>query len=325
MIKVIYNKTCGRCVQSEPLTSGMVGQPIELEYSPDFDGLALTAVFTNGKTTVDVLNPGNQCMIPHEVLDTVGTLVKVGIYAVKGDELVIPTIYAHIGVVLKGADPNGGISEGPPLPVWAQTQAMIGNLNALETEAKENLVLAINEVKNTTDGKQDIISDLEAIRTGAAKGATALQSVPNTYRTAAAQDVIDSGLSDRVSAIEGKEADWNGKYSKPTDGIPKTDLEPAVQTSLDKADTALQEHQSLAAYRTSAEQNIIDNTKQDKLIAGENITIAADGKTISATGGSDIETIESQLVDIPSKLSQLTNDAGYLTLNTLPKYDGSVT
>ena len=65
--------------------------------------------------------------------------------------------------------------------------------------------------------------------------------------------------------------------------------------------------------------------KQDKLIAGDNITIAADGKTISATGGSDFETVESQLVDIPSKLSQLTNDAGYLTLNTLPKYDGSVT
>ena len=80
MIKVIYNKTCGRCVQSEPLTSGMVGQPIELEYSPDFDGLTLTAVFTNGKTTVDVLNPGARCMILHEELDTVGAPVKGGSY-----------------------------------------------------------------------------------------------------------------------------------------------------------------------------------------------------------------------------------------------------
>ena len=116
------------------------------------------------------------------------------------------------------------------------------------------------------------------------------------------------------------------KYTKPDGGIPKADLANDVQASLGKAETALQEHQSLAAYRTAEAQNIIDNGKQDKLIAGENITIAADGKTISATGGgSDIETVESQLVDIPSKLSQFTNDAGYLTLDTLPKYDGSVT
>lgn len=33
---------------------------------------------------------------------------------------------------------------------------------------------------------------------------------------------------------------WNGKYSKPSGGIPKTDLATAVQTSLGKADTALQ-------------------------------------------------------------------------------------
>ena len=156
MIKVIYNKVCGRCVQSEPLTSGMVGQPIHFEYSHDFDGLTLTAVFTNGKTTVDVLNPGNQCVIPHEVLDPVGEVVKVGIYAVRGNELVIPTIYAHIGVVLKGADPSGDVSADPTLPVWAQIQALMGNLSDLNTEAKNNLVAAINEAAQTGSGGASI-------------------------------------------------------------------------------------------------------------------------------------------------------------------------
>ena len=37
----------------------------------------------------------------------------------------------------------------------------------------------------------------------------------------------------------------NGKYTKPADGIPKTDLASDVQTSLGKADTALQTHQSV--------------------------------------------------------------------------------
>ena len=155
MIKVRYSKVNGRCMLREPLTSGMVGQPIHFEYSHDFDGLAITAVFTDGKNTVNVVNPGNECVIPHEVLTTVGAIVKVGIYAVRGDELVIPTIYAHIGVVLKGADPSGDVSSDPTLPVWAQMQGIIGDLNALDTQAKENLVLAINEVKQATDTKQD--------------------------------------------------------------------------------------------------------------------------------------------------------------------------
>ena len=53
--------------------------------------------------------------------------------------------------------------------------------------------------------------------------------------------------------------------------------------------------------------------KQDKLIAGENIIIAADGKTISATGGTEI-----------TKTSQLENDSGFITLNDLPVYNGEI-
>ena len=145
MIKVRYSKVCGRCMLREPLTSGMVGQTIHFEYSHDFDGLMITAVFTDGKNTINVVNPGNECVIPHEVLTTVGATVKVGIYAVKGNELIIPTIYATIGTILKGADPNGDESIEPSLPVWAQTQALIGNLENLATASKDNLVAAINE------------------------------------------------------------------------------------------------------------------------------------------------------------------------------------
>ena len=205
MIKGIYNKVCGRCVQSEPLTSGMVGQPIHFEYSHDFDGLAVTAVFTDGKNTVDVVNPGNECIIPHEVLTTVGAMVKVGIYAVKGDELVIPTIYAHIGVVLKGADPSGDVSIDPTLPIWAQTQALIGNLSQIETETKDSLVAAINEVKHTVDNKQDkliagenitIAADGKTISaTGGGGGASLTDDdiIDALYETGFINPVTDSG------------------------------------------------------------------------------------------------------------------------------------
>ena len=159
MIKVRYGKVNGRCMLREPLTSGMVGQPIHFEYSHDFDGLAITAVFTDGKNTVNVVNPGSECIIPHEVLTTVGATVQVGIYAVRGDELVIPTVYATIGVVLRGANPNEGSSGSPTIPMWSQIQEIIGDLNDLETEAKNNLVAAINEAAQTGSGGDASMTD----------------------------------------------------------------------------------------------------------------------------------------------------------------------
>ena len=159
MIKVRYSKVNGRCLLREPLTSGMVGQPIHFEYSHDFDGLTLTAVFTDGKNTVNVINPGSECIIPHEVLTTVGATVKVGIYAVRGDELVIPTVYATIGIVLRGANPNEGNSGSPTIQTWQQIQEIIGDLDDLETEAKNNLVAAINEAAQTGSGGDASMTD----------------------------------------------------------------------------------------------------------------------------------------------------------------------
>lgn len=59
-----------------------------------------------------------------------------------------------------------------------------------------------------------------------------------------------------------------GTYSKPSGGIPKSDLASDVQTSLSKADTALQQHQSLSAYRTASAQDTIDGA-QDTAIAAK--------------------------------------------------------
>lgn len=55
-----------------------------------------------------------------------------------------------------------------------------------------------------------------------------------------------------------------GTYSKPQNGIPKTDLESAVQASLDKADTALQTHQDISGkLDTSKVKNAQSTTAGD--------------------------------------------------------------
>ena len=59
-----------------------------------------------------------------------------------------------------------------------------------------------------------------------------------------------------ATTVEGALTEINGvakaKYSKPGDGIPKSDLAAAVQTSLGKADTALQSHQTIKALDTTS-------------------------------------------------------------------------
>nr|DAG32962.1 MAG TPA: hyaluronidase [Caudoviricetes sp.] len=59
-----------------------------------------------------------------------------------------------------------------------------------------------------------------------------------------AQKGVDDAATAQAAA-EAAQNTANAKYTKPTDGIPKTDLASAVQTSLGKADTALQSHQTV--------------------------------------------------------------------------------
>ena len=238
----------------------------------------------------------------------------------------------------------------------------LGNLGNLTTTAKTSLVAAINELKSGAAVTEQTVSgwgftkntgtyskpaggipktDLaSAVQTSLGKADSALQAVPSTYRTASAQDTIDSGKVDKVTgkglstndytaaakakvdaipaspkytdtvyddtavknrltAVENEVAGigagssfsgsyndltdkpaipeavteqtvsgWGftkntGTYSKPAGGIPKTDLASAVQTSLGKADSALQAVPS--TYRTASAQDTIDSGKVDKV------------------------------------------------------------
>ena len=145
--------------------------------------------------------------------------------------------------------------------------------------------VAASELAEGLANKQDIISDLATIRSGAAKGATALQSVPSSYRTAAAQDVIDSGKQDIISDLA------------------------TIRSGAAKGATALQSVPS--SYRTAEAQDVIDSGKQDKITSTNKLAYSL----ISGTP---------TIPTVPTNVSAFTNDAGYLTLATLPKYEGVV-
>lgn len=57
------------------------------------------------------------------------------------------------------------------------------------------------------------------------------------------------------------------------DIVSSAELDASIKASLAKADSALQEHQSLAAYRTSADQDVIDNGIKDRIQALEDADV----------------------------------------------------
>ena len=76
-----------------------------------------------------------------------------------------------------------------------------------------------------------------------------------TSQNKLASDLVDDTNSGNKFVTTNEKQTWNNKYDKPNGGIPKTDLASDVQTSLGKADTAIQEHQDI-----SGKQDKIDNT-----------------------------------------------------------------
>lgn len=126
----------------------------------------------------------------------------------------------------------------------------LSNYNTKEEIAAELVKYAkISAITSLENNKQDIISDLETIRQGAAKGATALQAVPEGYAT---ESYVNTQISNLV------------------------DSAPETLNTLNELATAITEHQNVTDALDAAITNKADKT------------------------------------EIPTKISQLENDANYV-------------
>lgn len=154
MITIHCSSACAHLASPpELLTAGMAkAVTVEFVFSNDWSGLTKTAVFSAGRTTVDVLESawdGNKVVVPHEILADAGPIARVGVYGANADGLILPTVWVTLGKVMPAAEPSGDPGADPTLPIWAQLQNQIGDLDDLQTYNKGNLVDAINEARSS--------------------------------------------------------------------------------------------------------------------------------------------------------------------------------
>lgn len=140
MVTITVNGRCALAAVDNPITTGSVGLPLQLNLSDEWAELQATVVFAAGSTAVDVVYVGQALTIPPDVLTTPGQVLRIGVYGAAPDgTAVIPTIWANAGRVLPGAAPSG-IDPAGPTPSWAAqvqeiAQEAIDTANAVKAAA----------------------------------------------------------------------------------------------------------------------------------------------------------------------------------------------
>ena len=234
-------------------------------------------------------NPGTPDAKVFYIANGKGTYTNLGGIEVTEDEVVVLYYDTEWHKVATGIASNSNLT------------ALLTDIDNVKTDI-DNVKTDIDNVKTDVDnekdvvnaaleGKQNTIADLDAIRQGAQKGSTALQSESDPVYLAdkpkLALKVEIPDVSGKVDKVTGKGLSSND-YTD-ADKLKLTGLENYDDTQIreligGKADKAT----TLAGYGigdayTRDEVGDALEGKQDKLVAGDNIAIV--GNVISSTGG----------------------------------------
>ena len=154
------------------------------------------------------------------------------------------------------------------------------------------------EINTKLNGKQDTISDLETIRSGATLGATALQAVPEEYAT-------KEYVGGEVSKLVGSAPETLNTLEELAQALNNN---ADIVTVLNNAIATKASIDDLSAYTTNAlHEELKAEVNENELVAAQALTKLNNEKANKS--------------DIPTSLSQLTNDSGFITASDVPAQD----
>lgn len=186
MTKILCKNNEAKAICLDLYTSGQVGAEISFEFSEEWEGLAKTVVFSAGDVQRDVLMQEGEdtITIPWEVLQKAGEVLIVGVYGIRGSELVIPTIYCRLGRVQRGADPSGDPGIPPTPSILDQAIAAAAAALASAQEAAAKAAAALQSATSAEDAADAAQAAAAAATQAAAAAALALQTAQDAAASA---------------------------------------------------------------------------------------------------------------------------------------------
>lgn len=173
-IKLTVNGAQAWATVTGPLTSGMVGLPVTIEYDDAWDGLTKNLVCrcspwgSNEGEIRTILNVEDTSTVAHEVMRA-GLYLYLGVEGFSSDgKLVIPTTWAKCGKIEYGANTCDDPSTDPELPVWNQLQ--------IEMEKTKEYVLTPEQAVNIQAYAQTATQAAEEARQAAEEARQAVES-----------------------------------------------------------------------------------------------------------------------------------------------------
>lgn len=224
---------------SGPLTSGMVGIPVTIEYDDAWDGLTKNLMCrcspwgSNDGEIRTLLNVGDTSTVAHEVMQP-NMYLYLGVEGFNNDgALVIPTTWARCGIIEYGANTGEDLSADPELPIWNQlqteveqikrdgyTQEQIDEIQAYVRSASQAATSAEKSKNNATAASNLAISNanvaeiyMRQAQTSAENASTSASSAANLANGALQAQRAAEAAAERAETVAGSGA----KVSLPVD------------------------------------------------------------------------------------------------------------
>lgn len=160
-IKIDVTGNIARVVEKPSrITSGTVGLPVEFTFDSQWANFRKVAVFQAGNLTMSVDMPATEAIVPWEVLMNPGVRLNIGVYGTNADgSVAIPTIWANVGVINIGVNPDEDQTITATLPIW---KTMMNYLASISTKPSAKIV-DVNLPASAWEGSGNLYSQVVAI------------------------------------------------------------------------------------------------------------------------------------------------------------------